>query len=655
MASNPRILLVSISSDVSKQIEHLSQEFDIPIKIINGGVSKDGHLLAKKLAPELDVIISQGGTALLIQDLVKTIPVITIRITVGDILQAFRKAEKFGKPLALLCARNEGLSEMEQIAKLAGNIQYKVFSYRTKEEYHKQFQAAISLENHTLVGISGFSLESLNERVRQGKINYVIIKSDPLNVRQAVLEAKKIIDLNNKEKLNSERMKSIIDFSPQGVISLDKNGFITSVNNAAEQILNIKSKNYLGMNIFDTAIQPDLKSVLGDGNFEVNKLVRFDETAFLLNRISVRVNDQHEESIITFQKVSHIQKLEVKARMQLYDKGFIAKHTFAGIIGTSDTMKSSIEKARLFSKTAASVLIEGETGTGKELFVQSIHNASPRKEGPFVAINCGALPENLLESELFGYEEGAFTGARKGGKTGLFELAHSGTIFLDEIGEVSPSIQSRLLRVLQEREILRVGGERIIKVDVRIIAATNQNLYKMMVDGHFRQDLFYRIGMLSLRVPPLRNRKEDIPALVDHFIREANKKYEMAVKRLPREGMEMIQTYAWPGNVRELEIFVEKLVILSKDNVVGEQLIEETLRDHMDAQTLPNQAQASNSISVNISSLKDMQMQIMEKLLERYGGNKKLLAEKLGISRVTVWNKMTEVNGNSRKALPGID
>lgn len=652
MATNPRILLVSICSDVSEQVQNISEELDIPIKIINGGVSKDGHLMAKKLEPELDVIISQGGTALHIQDLVKTIPVITIRITVGDILQAFHEAMKFGKPLALLCARNEGLSEMEQIAKLAGNIKYKVFSYRTKEEYLEQFHAAISLEGYTLVGISGFSLESLNERVLQGKINYVIIKSNPLNVRQAVLEAKKIIDFNKKEKLNSERMRSIIDFSPQGVISLDKKGNITSVNNAAEQILNIRSKNFRGINIFDTAVPPDLQSVLGDGNFEVNKLVRLDNTAFLLNRISVRVDDQHEESIITFQKVSHIQKLEFKARMQLYDKGFIARHTFAGIIGTSDAIKASIDKARLYSKTAASVLVEGETGTGKELFVQSIHNASPRREGPFVAINCGALPENLLESELFGYEEGAFTGARKGGKTGLFELAHNGTIFLDEIGEVSPSIQSRLLRVLQEREILRVGGERIIKVDVRIIAATNKNLYKMMVDGNFRQDLFFRIGMMSLRVPPLRNRKEDITPLVDHFICQANKKHGMAVKRFPREGMELIKNYSWPGNVRELEIFVEKLAILSSDNIVGERLIEETLRDHMDAQTLPDQAPASNAIMVNVSSLKDMQMQIMENLLERFGGNKKLLAERLGISRVTVWNKMTEMNGSSRKALP---
>ena len=224
-------------------------------------------------------------------------------------------------------------------------------------------------------------------------------------------------------------------------------------------------------------------------------------------------------AVATFQPIGAIQASEQKIRLTSHKRGLIAKNTLADIAGESDPIVQAKEQAKLYAQSDSTVIIVGETGTGKEIFAQAIHNASPRARGPFVAINCAALPENLLESELFGYEGGAFTGARKEGKPGLFELAHGGTIFLDEIGEMSLAVQARLLRILEEREVMRLGGDRVIPVDVRVIAATNKDLFHKVTQKSFRQDLFYRLCVLQLRLPPLRERLEDIPHLLERFFK----------------------------------------------------------------------------------------------------------------------------------------
>ena len=640
----PRILFISICPEITLLAQELSRELEAPLKIVEGGVTKGGHLYAKQMENEYDVVISHGGTAANIEDIVKRIPVITIKLTVSDFLKAFDKAIRFGKPLALLCVKSEVLSELEQIAELSGNIKYKVFSYSNRDEYVSQFNAAVDLDGHTLIGLGGYSLDRLKARVKEKEINYVLIRPTLKNVRQAILSAKSIVELKRKEELKAERMKSIVDYSREGIISLDRKGVVMSFNTAAEKILGIKADVVLFKAISEDTMPQPIRHLYGNGSFEVNKLISLNKVAILVNRIPVKVNDECEEAILTFQPVSDIQKLEINARMQLYAKGLVAKHAFDNIIGSSQALKASINKAKRFSKTAASVLIEGETGTGKELFVQSIHNASPRREGPFVAVNCAALPEHLLESELFGYDEGAFTGAKKGGKAGLFELAHNGTIFLDEIGEVAPSIQSRLLRVLQEREILRVGGDRIINVDVRLIAATNKNLYNLVSKGHFRNDLYFRINVLNVRIAPLRERKEDILLLVEHFLKIKNAKYGASVEMLGKAGIDLLQEYSWPGNVRELEYFIEKLVILADADVVSEGLVKSLLSEHWENQKGSGDAGASRTITIDVSSMKEMQNQIVAKLLEKSGGNKQMVARELGISRVTIWNKLNEMN-----------
>ncbi|HWI65807.1 MAG TPA: sigma 54-interacting transcriptional regulator [Symbiobacteriaceae bacterium] len=274
--------------------------------------------------------------------------------------------------------------------------------------------------------------------------------------------------------------------------------------------------------------------------------------------------------VVICREVAAVQTLETKVRRELRQRGHVAKYTFDDLIGSSPAMTGVVAKARRLTRTDGTILIQGESGTGKELFAQAIHNASPRAQLPFVAINCASLPESLLESELFGYAEGAFTGARKGGKAGLFEQAHRGTIFLDEIGDISPGLQIRLLRVLQEKEVMRIGGSGVVPVDVRVIAATHQDLRRHVSEGRFRADLYYRLNVLRLQIPPLRDRRADILALLHFFLTEAGRPLPVSMEALAR-----LEGYEWPGNVRELQNCAQYLAVVAGERVEPEDLPDE--------------------------------------------------------------------------------
>lgn len=326
-------------------------------------------------------------------------------------------------------------------------------------------------------------------------------------------------------------------------------------------------------------------------------------------------------------------------------RGHVAKYSFDDILGKSAKIKSAIEKARRFGSVDATVLIYGETGVGKEIFAHAIHNVSPRKDGPFIAVNCAAVPENLLESELFGYAEGAFTGAKKGGKKGVFEMANGGTIFLDEISEMSDKLQTRLLRVLQEYEIMPLGDARLISVDVRVIAATNSDLRGMVEKKLFRSDLYYRINVLTLVVPALRERREDIPILVDHFLQVSNKKFQKNIKGIEPRGIDLFYAHEWPGNTRELQNIMERLVILTDGDYISADLVAESLyisqiKPHptsspqLQFKTKPQKPQTKASFD----------KKAILNALAATDGHKKKAARILGISRTTLWRRMKKYN-----------
>ena len=349
------------------------------------------------------------------------------------------------------------------------------------------------------------------------------------------------------------------------------------------------------------------------------------------------------------------------------------RYTFTDIIGTSRAIQQCIQQARQVAVTSSTVLLYGETGTGKELFAQSIHNASQRSGGPFVAINCGAIPASLVESQLFGYEAGAFTGARKEGQQGVFEQASGGTLFLDEISEMELEMQSRLLRVLQEREVVRIGGKKTIPVDVRIIASTNKDLWQMVVGGKFRQDLFYRLNVVDLRIPPLRERVEDIPLLVRHFIKEFRSHFGTFVRDISNEAMEYLMRYSWPGNVRELQNCIERTMNLVTNELIQPGDLPALIRNCVNplANNPANGAGVTGlvlppyRIAVSGSSGDplpagfncDAQEKIQDtcelegntrlaeraailRALEEVGYNRRRAARRLGISTTTLWRKM---------------
>ncbi|MBA2873390.1 sigma-54 interaction domain-containing protein [Thermaerobacillus caldiproteolyticus] len=363
----------------------------------------------------------------------------------------------------------------------------------------------------------------------------------------------------------------------------------------------------------------------------------------VVNVAPIIVDGVLKGSVGVIHDVSEIQRLtnELNRARQII-RTLEAKYSFADIIGTSEEMTVAIEQAKLAAKTPVTILLRGESGTGKELFAHAIHNASDRKYNKFVRVNCAALSETLLESELFGYEEGAFSGAKRGGKRGLFEEANNGSIFLDEIGELSANTQAKLLRVLQEREIVRVGGTKPIPINVRVIAATNVNLEKAISEGTFREDLYYRLNRMPIYIPPLRARKQDIPALCHHLIQKLNQDYGRNVEGLTEEAIHYLLSYDWPGNVRELENVLGRAMIFMK--------FHEVLIDvkHIPPLKIPHAEHDRHEDSLlngeEIRPLDEMMEQyeahLIERALQKHHGNKTATAKALGISIRNLYYKL---------------
>ena len=356
--------------------------------------------------------------------------------------------------------------------------------------------------------------------------------------------------LNQSEKLRKNQTV-ILDEIEEGILSVDERNQLIFANPAMNKIFGnhpdlMANKNILEIikNLESAEIFPE-KS--GDTEKSLDLLYSLPNKKVVCNRNMVQIGGE-KSYIYTFREAAQIQKLEQKVRIKLYEKGYVAKHSFEDIWGDNQQIKTAKKMASIFAGTEETILITGESGTGKELFAQAIHCNSRRSDGPFVAMNFAAIPEGLVESELFGYEEGAFTGARKGGKQGIFELAHGGTLLLDEIGDAPLNIQARLLRVLEEREIMRLGGARMIPVDVRVIAATNQNLVDYVKRKLFRADLFYRLSVLTLEIPPLREFREEIPLFLEKLLQA---KYNLK-RELKPEVLAFLLKYDWPGNMREL-------------------------------------------------------------------------------------------------------
>ncbi|AIE60666.1 sigma-54 interaction domain-containing protein [Bacillus methanolicus] len=363
----------------------------------------------------------------------------------------------------------------------------------------------------------------------------------------------------------------------------------------------------------------------------------------VVNVAPIIVNGKLKGSVGVIHDMSEIQNLnrELNRARQII-RTLEAKYSFEDIIGQSEEMKIAIEQAKLGAKTPATVLLRGESGTGKELFAHAIHNASDRKYNKFIRVNCAALSESLLESELFGYEEGAFSGAKRGGKRGLFEEANNGSIFLDEIGELSANTQAKLLRVLQENEIVRVGGTKSIPINVRVIAATNVNLEKAIANGTFREDLYYRLNRMPIHIPPLRRRKEDIPLLCERLIQKINQDYGRNVESISERAMEQLMLYDWPGNVRELENVLGRAMIFLHHTETEIDLLHlpELKNKQIKEISKPRAAHQQLFEGTLNEQLEQYEEKIIKHALFKFNGNKTQAAKALGISVRNLYYKL---------------
>lgn len=583
--------------------------------------------LSKRLQNEdVDAIVCRGGTASLIKESGIKIPIVEIPITGQDLAQVFHEAKLLTgltTPKVAVLAFQNMVYDIEVLSHILG-IKLYIHPLETSEDIPEKIQQITSEIDIVVGGIKSVIL------AEKHGFKTLLITSGDFSIRTALLEAQKISSARNLEKERSQEFRALINYSIQGIISIDREKIIKVFNPTAERLLNLSAKELIGEKLPPSLDSLDIEACLSKGQESIGQITLFRDIWISSNIAPIVVDKEIIGAMITFQDITQIQEMEAKIRNQVMTKKLVARYHFEDIIGTSNEMMETKRIAQEIAVVDTTVLISGETGTGKELFAQSIHNESPRKNGPFVAINCAALPPNLLESELFGYVEGAFTGATKKGKPGLFEMAHRGTIFLDEISEMDKYGQSRLLRVLQEKQVMRLGDDKYIPVDVRIIAATNKNLLELTKEGSFRQDLLYRLKVLTINLPPLRKRKGDIPYLAQHFLRVYTSLYKKQID-IAQKGLEKLTEYHWPGNVRELVHFIERLTVIAKEKSMTEYEISKFLGE--------NEFELETHPMIDSTAIKSEEERIISALTQ-CNSNISKAAKLLEIDRSTLYRKL---------------
>lgn len=613
---------------------------DINVRIADGF---EAVQVAKKMVVEgAEVIISRGGTAIILRDHME-IPIVEITVQAIDVMKAIHAAMLRTKKIGV-CGYENVLSDLGSISEL-----YKislVHVVTSKEETIEEKNRKIYEISNVVEHIVGDALAC--QLAANNNLESTLIESGKDSILAAINESRKIIEAIKLDTKRVEELRTLLDCSREGIIKLSTNLNVLYINEIGESILAIKDSD-AKVEIIEKFF-PEVKTIRFTGESVIDGITRTKEKSLMYNIMPVKVDEKVMSIVIVFQDVGSIQNQEEKIRERIYLKGHVADYTFADIITNNKTMQQRIYTARKYSQYDANVLIMGETGSGKELFAQSIHNESKRAHKPFVAVNCGALPDNLLESELFGYVSGAFTGANKQGKKGMFEMAKGGTLFLDEVSEIGLPLQVKLLRVIQERKIMKLGDDRILPIDVRIIAATNRDLEQMVEERLFREDLYYRLNVLSLTIPPLRERKDDIPIYIDYFISKYKSMHGLPAKTMSPEAEAALQRREYKGNVRELENIVESLVIVVEDSVIDLEHINmyidtkyDAKRDKKKGAETADIYDRENMMLVNIDqTMKEIENDIIMKLLEKTDGDKNLVAKKLGLGRTTIWRKVSD-------------
>ena len=594
--------IAQIHSDRIGFVEcHISDVLEVAQKLVENGS---------------EILLCTGATAHYLQ---KKLPIElhTIRTGAFDVIQAISNLKQYQK-IALL-----------------GN---------TASVNLTQYSDVFSLEVQQLSYDSYLSAKKVVEWAQQQHFDAVI--GSPVAVEMALslnMAAQLAISCNSlqdhlgsalqrleriqEEKKQTQKLSEIFNYLTDGICFISQNGSIHFVNQSMSRLLDLDATAILNQSIYH--LFPSLKLTLEQSHQILSWRARQ-----LTVHLSLLQNEHTNGFILSLQDLDSFEKTSSELR-KVSTKKFNTRYHFSDIISQDPQFIQNLKLAKQYAKSEATILITGESGTGKELLAQSIHQGSSRAKAPFVAINCASFPESILESELFGYEEGAFTGAKKNGKVGLIEAAHNGTLFLDEIGDMPLHLQTRFLRVLQERQINRLGSIVSHQVNIRVLAATHSDLEEKVKQGTFRADLYYRLNILRVFVPALRQRRVDISLLVTHFL----KRHHLTIDLLPEFLMKAIQKYHWPGNIRELENIIERLAIIHH--------LDPAILDQASIQNqIPELFQRTEQID-SIHPLKavklNQELQLIEQAIAAAEGNLDVAAQNLNISRTTLWRKMKQL------------
>ncbi len=636
-----RVGFISFCAEITALIRQVSTEMaetaEVVIEEVDPMDDPAPFEAAKRLEQNCDIIIARGGTRSLIMSRI-AVPIIELPYTYADVLNALYKARDKGKHIMLIlyCSQDHDLGPWPEIL---GITITKVLVIHHLQEIRAAVRKAKDLGAVVVGGTMTVEYaSSLN-------VTSHLILSERATILQSLQKAIEIVKAAQKEKERAARLQALLDFAHEGILFLEGDNYISYVNSAATEILKTTSEQLIGRKVTEVlkTNSNTFESTLNNGADRplTGKLLKLDGLSIMANFVPIRVGTQTTGTVVTFFEAARLQNLEHSFRRQLVRRTMTAGFTLDDIIGRSKAIAAARQQAAVFAATDSTVAVYGESGVGKELFAQSIHNLSSRNKGPFVAVNCSALPKELMESELFGYEEGAFTGAKKGGKGGLFELAHGGTIFLDEIGTMPMELQSKILRVLQEKEVTRLGGRSLIPVDVRIIVATNCDLKEAVRQGEFRQDLYFRLNVLPLYIPPLRERLEDIPLLFEHFVRTFSRRLGRSHSLDNLHDVSLLQEYSWPGNVRELMNFCERFVALADQQGDQDELLHQLLAESRRESYTGGRLDLLEKGTWK-ETWQEMEKSLLEQVLAESGMTKTALARSLGISRTALWKKLRE-------------
>ncbi|ETA81268.1 sigma 54-interacting transcriptional regulator [Youngiibacter fragilis] len=608
---------IIIENSYGKKFDSISiHEFSEPDKIT--------------IASDCSIIVARGYASEVIRKKYPGIPVVEISLTGYDIINAIAECRERFKPEKIgLIGNYHNIRDMKSLYNLLGSG-IRIYSGQGHSTIEDSVSKAVSDGCDVIIGGN-----YICQCAKQKKIQHLLIRTGPDAIERSLSDAWHLVCAVQKEREQSEIFRTITQSSSEGILYISTNGIINIANKTALNLVRRDIGSIVGSRFEESFsfISDDIRKSLETGNKILNELYNLNDRMLSVDCIPITPSDELSGVVVNFRDITRIQQMEAQIRKKLSAMGLNAKYTFSDVRYRSSSMGKTVRMAEMYAEVSSNIILVGETGTGKELLAQSIHNASPRRSNSFVAVNCAALSENLLESELFGYEEGSFTGAAKGGKVGLFEIAHNGTLFLDEISEIPITFQSKLLRVLQEREVRRVGASKVVSVDVRVITATNRDLKEMIAEGTFRQDLYYRLNTLELHIPPLRKRPEDIEVLLEHYMQKYAAKFGIQTKSIDSDAMELLKKHTFDGNIRELRNLAERLNV----TVSGTRVTYGSVYSALYPGEAGYASKTTHSLK-NMGGLTDREDIL--KMLEACSNNRSEAARRLGIDRTTLWRKL---------------